>query len=222
MMKKFEKEPIIKIKKEGKDEKSIQEVCKEYEQKKLKEIEKLKDFSEKLKRILELVDKNVFPENPLSVKIVREIKSKYENRIPAASHYFDEGKKGEMLNEHYCVNKEIDKKDYELNDLIEVAIHEVRHRVQHTFSSVELFARDNFKEFENKYPVLKLLEERLPKNLSSNDFDACIVENLSSFLRKNGVSLSEISESIISKNPKEIFENIEILARKKKFIIPKN
>lgn len=215
---------IGEVKKEEKTEleRTREELNQVYEKEQLKEIEKLENSSEKLKGILELIDKNIFPENPLYIKIVEEIKSKYKGKIPAAQHYFDEGKKGEMLNEHYCVNKEIDKEDYKLNGLIEVAIHEARHRVQHTFSSVGLFTRDNFKEFENKYPVLKLLEERLPKNLSPNDFDACLVENLSSFLRKNGVSLLEISKSIIPENAKEIFENIEILAEKKKFAISKN
>ncbi len=200
---KFEKPPEIKIEKEGS-----------------KEIEKLENSSEKLRRVLKFIDKNIFPENPLPVKIVKEIKSKYEKKIPAAQHYFDEGKKGEMLNEHYQVNERINEKEKNFDDIIEVAIHEVRHRVQHTFP-IELFTRDNWKKFEEKYPSLKLLKERLPENLSPNDFDACILENLSSFLRKNGVSLSEISKSIIPKNAREIFENIEILAKEKKFIIPK-
>jgi len=162
----------------------------------------------------------VFPENPLPVKKVKEIKSKYKERIPAAQHYFDEGKKGEMLNEHYQVNKKIDKEDYKLNDLKCVVIHEVRHRVQHTFP-IELFTRDNFKKFEEKYPILKLLKERLPEELSPNDFDACVVENLSLFLIKNDVSLSEISENIIDKNAEDVFKNIEILSEEKGFVIPK-
>lgn len=170
-----------------------------------------------MKRILELIDKNVFPEDSLPVKIVEEIKK--EGRTPAAQHYFDENEKGKMVNEHYQVNKKIDEKDYSLNDIVEISIHEVRHRAQHTLP-IELFTRDNFKEFAEKYPSLKLLKERLPEHLSPSDFDACMVENLSSFLRKNGVSLSEISKSIIPKDAKEIFKNIENLAKKKKFAIP--
>ena len=187
-------------------------------EKRLELIEELQKPSDKLKNLLNLIDESVFPENPLPVKIVKEIKSKYKDRIPAAQHYFDENEKGEMLNEHYQVNKRIDEEDYRLDSLIEVSIHEVRHRAQHTLP-IELFTRDNFKKFEEKYYSLKLLKERLPKELSPNDFDACVVENLSLFLKKNCVSLSEISENIIDKNAEDIFKNIEILSKEKGFAI---
>jgi len=190
-------------------------------EKRLDLIEKLQKPSDKLKNLLNLIDESVFPENPLPVKIVKEIKSKYEERIPSAQHYFDEdNEKGKMLNEHYQVNEKINEEHYKLDDLAEISIHEVRHRVQHTLS-IELFTRDNFKKFEEKYPSLKLLKEKLPEELSPNDFDACVVENLSSFLRKNSVSLSEISENIIDKNAEDVFKNIEILSKEKGFAIPK-
>ncbi len=188
------------------------------EQEILTDIEKLKKSSEKLKKILELIDKYVFLKNSLPIKLMDKIKSRYEKHIPSAAYYFDKDQKGRTVNESYLVNKKINdkKNDY----LIAVTIHEVRHRVQHKFP-IELFNKNSWGEIERQYPTLKLLKKRLPKNLSPNDFDASVVENLSSFLRKNGISLIEISTDIIPKSPKEILENIEILARNKKFIIPK-
>ncbi|MCK4354780.1 hypothetical protein KAW43_00265 [Candidatus Parcubacteria bacterium] len=196
-----------------------EELENDYERIELEKIEELENCSNKLKGILEFIDKNTFPEDHSPVKIVPEIKSKYEGEIPSAQHCFEENEKGEMVNEHYQVNEEINKKDYDQNDAIGASVHEVRHRAQHTLP-IELFTRENFKKFEEKYPVLKLLKESLPENLSPNDFDACIIEDLSSFLRKNKVTLSEISAKIISKGAEEIFENIEYLARKKEFTIP--
>ncbi len=183
--------------------------------KELKEIEELGNSSEKLRRVLEFIDKIIFRENTLPIKIVKEIKSKYKKKIPLAQHYFDEGKEGEILNEHYQVNERINKEKVNFNKIIKIAIHEVRHRVQHTLR-IELFTKDNYKKFKEKYPPLKSLIKELPENLSPNDFDACIVEKLSSFLIKNKVPLSEISKNIIPKNANEILENIEILTKRKK------
>ncbi len=100
-----------------------------------------------MRRILQFIDENAFPENILPVKIVKEIKSKYGKEIPKAEHYFDEGEKGEMLNEHYQINKIIDKKKINFDTIVKIAVHEVRHRVQYTFP-IELFTRDNWKKFE--------------------------------------------------------------------------
>ncbi len=188
-------------------------------EKEAKEIEKLEYSSEKLKSILGLIDENIFPENPLPVKIVKKIESKYKGKIPAAKHYFDENEKGEMINEHYRVNKGVDKGNYEFIDLKGVAIHETRHRIQHALKP-ELFNKENIKGFKEKYPALTFLIDNFPKELSPEDFDACLVENLSLSLIRNNVSLSEILENIISKNPEEILKNVEELAKEHGFEIP--
>lgn len=194
-------------------------------ERKLDLIEKLKKPSNQLKNLLNLIDENVFPENTLPVEMVKRIESKYDGKIPIAEHYFDEDENGEMANECYRINREIDKEDYgfkedyEFIDLKGIAIHEIRHRIQHTLKP-ELFNKENIKGFKEKYPALTLLIDRFPKELSPEDFDACLVENLSLFLIKNWASLSEILENIISKNPEEIFENIEKLAKEHNFEIP--
>jgi len=193
-----------------------EEVVQEYE-KKLKEIEKLDNSLEKMKGMLELVDKITFRGNTLPVKVVKEIESKYGKKIPLVQHYFDKNKKGEIINEQYQVNEKINEEKVNLDRIINMAIHEVRHRAQHAFG-IELFTKSNCEEFFKEYPSLKFLIKSLPGNLSPNDFDACIVEKLSSFLIKNKVSLSEISENIIPKNAKEILKNIEILTKEKKSI----
>jgi len=183
-----------------------EEVVQEYE-KKLKGIEKLDNSLEKMKGMLELVDKIIFRENTSPIKVVKEIESKYGKKIPLVQYYFDKNKKGEIINEQYQVNEKINEEKVNLDRIINMAIHEVRHRAQHTLG-IELFTKSNCEEFFKEYPSLKFLIKSLPENLSPNDFDACIVEKLSSFLIKNGVPLSEISKNIIPKNAKEILKNI--------------
>ena len=183
---------------------------KEEEKEKMEEIEKLENNSEKLKEILVLGEKYLFPDNQLPVKIVEEIEGKYEDKIPAAAHVFDKDKEGKIINESYEVNKKIDKKDYDLNRLLKISFHEIRHRVQHN-SSVELFTRENLEKLSKEYPDLNLevFIGKLPKELSPNDVDACVIERIAVFLWEKEFSLSDISEKFISENSGKAIENLK-------------
>ena len=82
----------------------------ENEKEKLEEIEKLEKSSQKMEASLSLVDRNLFPENPLSIKVVEKIGKR--GRSAPAEHHFNKDKEGKMKNEYYQVSKEFDEKKY--------------------------------------------------------------------------------------------------------------
>ncbi len=184
----------------------------ENEKEKLEEIEKLEKSSQKMEASLSLVDRNLFPENPLSIKVVEKIGKR--GRSAPAEHHFNKDKEGKMKNEYYQVSKEFDEKKYNLDHFISIATHEVRHRVQHTLP-VELFTKNDIKVLEEEYKI-KIKEDfkEYLKKLSPNNLDAVVVENFSSGLFRRGIPLSEISEKIISQDKKKIIENSKILLKK--------
>lgn len=195
-----------------------------------KKFEGLENHSDRLELSLKLIDKKIFPENPLPIKIVEKIEK--NNQTFVASHHFDESESEKEIikNECYEVSKEIDEKNYKnLATIIGIAIHEVRHRVQHTLP-IELFTKENIKEFEQKYPFLKsiqkekekslseLIMEKFSKDLSPNDFDAVLVERLSLYLLKNKIPLSEILSILLKNDAEEIIKNIEHIVQENNLI----
>jgi len=193
---------------------------------KLKEIKKPED---KIAYILKTLDKISFPKSPLPIKKVDNIESKYKNsKNSQASYNFDKNEDGEIINESYQINKNLEEnRKNNKEELIGIAIHEVRHRFQHEKENLELFTPKNLKRFQKNSLTLKLFKEKTGETfkhfierehssyLSKNDFDAIVVENLSRGLIYEGISLSKI-QSIVSKDAEEIIKRTDTLLKENK------
>lgn len=155
--------------------------------------------SEIVKNRLMLWEKLIFQASPT------EIVEFYNEELPAIIHYFDEVK-GEITNERYEINTKINAEPsyVELADVL--AIHEVRHKVQHNLD-IEMFDKETARELEVKYSVNII--NSMPPHLSKNDFDADIVERIGKFLIAKGVSEEFIATQIISQNASDIIKNLE-------------
>jgi len=178
------------------------------EKEKIKIIENLENPSEKLKECLKLLNNYVFPVSPIDIEIKElDIESKYGDKLVPAYHFFEKDKDDKMIDEKFIVNKKLDqnKDNYNFEHVLKVAIHEIRHRVQHTFP-IGLFDKKNIEDHIKDYKKeFNLLISYFPKNISSNDFDACLIEEISAGLFKKGISLFEISE-MISKDQESILK----------------
>jgi len=90
--------------------------------------------------------------------------------------------------------------------IIRMAIHEVRHRLQHN-DRVKIFYRDkkyrnpigNFVKFTNlvyKYEAKNKPQEYIKERLSNNEFDANVIDSYFSYKLHKGESIKKLSEII--------------------------
>jgi|GEM_PF-5319162 len=131
------------------------------------ELKKMTDNHLKLKAILNFLDEYFFPSYPIEVKIEKSFEG---NETPygeiggvPACHHFNRGDNDELTDHHYQIDKEVvNKKDengepeYDEFDLFSIAIHEVRHRLQHQGDQSRqeeeliMFSPRKIKDFEEK------------------------------------------------------------------------
>ncbi len=200
---------------------------KDLEQRKINRIEKLEKNSEKLEELLRLIDGYSFPGNPLPVRIGRGKVEKVEEK-DGGNILKVKGEAGlrrsKWGKEFYEVNQAIDRENlrdfYNLEKLIGIAVHEVRHRVQNLprelLNEANFQNLKNFKNLEKEYPILETLlkafYESLPKKMKSEkqrvyrqrEFDAEMVEHLARILWKKGIPLLEIANKIMLQNARKI------------------
>ncbi len=182
----------------------------------LEELESLEADSAKLEWLLNFVDSHVFPQDPIPVKPMKE-KSKSTCLL-----HFDRDKEGGFINQYYAVNKEkVDGRKNKLESLIEIAIHEVRHRVQRE-KDIKRITRKSFREFDNKYALFKdkdgrklsdIIDEIYP-NFGLYQYDAKLIGIVSQVLFRKGVSLKDIVEKIVRPDAKMVMENLRVLLEK--------
>lgn len=130
------------------------------------------------------------------------------------------------------MNKSLDKKESNQTALLGQAVHEVRHRLQHD-KELQLFNRENIDELQDSSQVLKTfreetdqsvkekieeLHENEGKELSPNDFDAVVVEDLTKGLleRCENVSSSEIIKELVGEDAEKVIKKIDEIIKENK------
>ncbi len=179
---------------------------------------------ERLNENLRELDQILFPEKPLPIKQNEFMK------VPAM-HHFDKDSQGNLTNHYYATRNYLLDEENEIA-LFGIASHEVRHRVQHEKLN-EIFTEKNLDlvdkiEYEplKKYSqesnmeisksiknIIQNIEDEKGKKLSRNDYDAVVVETLARFLRREGLSTSEIALFLISKEPRQIKEGFKMIKK---------
>lgn len=125
-------------------------------------------------RFLKTLDKLTFPEKPIPIKIV------WKGRKPAG--YWNK-KEGEKLTKEWYEVAIIAKTGNEFN----IAVHEVRHRIQCHYPEMPLFTKNKLIEIQRKNPQqaiqqivneLETIEKKEQKSLPEYEQDAIIIERI--------------------------------------------
>lgn len=170
---------------------------------------------------IELIDKTIFPNKPLDVRLDADSESQAE-----ASHHFDDSDLSNEKERFYTVwekgiqNNQLTEKNNPEKEVLRIALHEVRHRVQHDLNTKMLNIND-LKQFvvENPKTSLetyfssldykKFLDYMISSNKSENDFDAMVVEDIAMKLLKGNYddeSIKKISDAILKQSADVIID----------------
>jgi len=182
------------------------------------------ELSVELLSKIKILDITIFPNKPLSIHLDTNTESGAE-----ASHHFDDNDSNNTNEHFYTVwkkgienNQLIDKINPE-KELLRIALHEVRHRVQHDLN-IKMLDINNLKQFivENPKTPLekyfssddyqKFLEYITTTNKSENDFDAMVVEDIAIKLLKGNYSdknIEKIAKDIIQQSSEIILKKIK-------------
>jgi len=196
--------------------------------------EKEKTNIEKLKGYISEIDSHSFPQKPLSIEVDEKNTIKEE-----AAHIYEKDEAGNIVKHYYMINKDLDNKQDSDYSLFGIAIHEVRHRAQlEILDQKDLFKKANLKlldkidykplkelrEKNNKeiseqvIDIIKKIENKKGKKLSSNDYDAVVVEAISRLLYRHETPTYKTTKILIKKTPQEIVEGLNIISKKHKWL----
>lgn len=188
-----------------------------------KSVERLEKPAERLKMLIGEFDRTIFPDEPLEVNVESEPEEPWgEGEEVVLSGYRDEhGDKRWM----YEINPKMEESNYD--ELLRMAVHEVRHRVQRersikTVSDKESFSTqlDKFSSLEKyKGEILEYAEriakkrehseKRLPPHIEKQEFDALVVEVISPAMMKRGMSVKEVSDEIIAVDVRQALSKVD-------------
>ena len=184
-------------------------------------------ISSEIKAKIELIDKTIFPNNPLNVQVDADTETKF-----VAAHRFDDKDYNNASEHFYSVwekgihDSQIDGKDNPEKEILRIALHEVRHRVQHdlnvkmiTLEDLEQFIVEDPKTLLQTYfssPSYKnFLEVAMSK--SKNDFDAMVVEGIAIKLLRgdySGENIKIIADSVIKQSADIVLEYLKSIVAK--------
>ena len=166
-----------------------------------------REFIEKIKENFELFD--IYPKIP----VIEE--NKLNNSDTKACFHYDEEKDGDkikMINKNYFIYKE-NIKDIENMEKLprNLAIHEIRHRIQHEdeyerqkeTEKINLFSIDFINNIDNDFIKNKLLHyiNSLPEQVKNNhrELDAKITEEIiCKLIENNLIDVEEVKELLKS------------------------
>jgi len=179
-------------------------------------------LSSELQSKIELIDKTIFPDKPLDVHLDVDTESQAE-----ASHHFDDNNLSNEKEHFYTIwekgirNNQLVEKENAEKEVLRIALHEVRHRVQHDLNAQMLNIND-LKQFMVENPKTSLetyfsspdyknfLDFMI--NKSENDFDAMVVEDIAmKILRGNydNENIKKVSEDIVKQSAKAILDYLQ-------------
>ncbi len=172
-------------------------------------------LSSELESKIKLIDESIFPDKPLDVRLDKDTESGAE-----ASHHFDESDSDNGKEHFYTVwgkgvQDKLGGKDNSKKEVLRIALHEVRHRVQHDLN-VQMLNINDLKQFMVENPKT-LLETYFSSpdyrdfinyatSKSDNDFDAMVVENIAMKLLRGNYSdenIKKITNDIV-KQPADV------------------
>ncbi len=193
-----------------------------------KEVEQFEKKSEKLKFLISYIDKSIFPENPLPIEEKENLRMfSPEKKIVSLKARYGFVKEGEKIKEEkYEINKkELDKSDLSVETLFNLAIHEIRHRIQEAKrrrgEELQIFTEKDFLEILETVPEIKSLEiqkyledrKKLFKKGELFDFhkeiDAIIVGTLAEALFRKKENLTTILDVAKSDDKEKMLERIK-------------
>ena len=166
-----------------------------------------REFIEKIKENFELFD--IYPKIP----VIEE--NKLNNSDTKACFHYDEEKDGDkikMINKNYFIYKENIKDIENMEELPRnLAIHEIRHRIQHEdeyerqkeTEKINLFSIDFINNIDNDFIKNKLLHyiNSLPEQVKNNhrELDAKITEEIiCKLIENNLIEVEEVKELLKS------------------------
>jgi hypothetical protein len=166
-----------------------------------------REFIEKIKENFELFD--IYPKIP----VIEE--NKLNNSDTKACFHYDEEKDGDkikMINKNYFIYKENIKDIENMEELPRnLAIHEIRHRIQHEdeyerqkeTEKINLFSIDFINNIDNDFIKNKLLHyiNSLPEQVKNNhrELDAKITEEIiCKLIENNLIDVEEVKELLKS------------------------
>ena len=166
-----------------------------------------REFIEKIKENFELFD--IYPKIP----VIEE--NKLDDSDAKACFHYDEEKDGDrmkMINKNYFIYKENIKNIENVEELPRsLAIHEIRHRIQHEdeyerqkgTEKMDLFSIDFINNIDNNFIKNKLLDyiNNLPEQVKNNhkELDAKITEEIiCKLIENNLIEAEEVKELLKS------------------------
>lgn len=169
---------------------------------------------------IKLIDETIFPDKPLSILLDNFTEVEFE-----ASYHFNEKNIKDESKHYYMIwlkgaSKRIKKNNLKM-EALRVAIHEVRHRVQHDSKKIRLLNHNDLKFFIVNNP-----KNRLEKYFSSpnygefidfatkkspHNFDAMVLEDIAMRLLNNNYddeNIRRISLSVINQSAEDVIKKL--------------